>query len=269
MQSLKKLSLFIALPLLAQSRPAAAPDLRRAESRPVNESLAEDAAILKAIEPAKKEILAGFGKVITTSPNGVFRGRGGEENLLGYWIADCMRARASALIGAPVKFAFTNGGGIRGNIKAGDVKVGDVFEVMPFENEMMVVELTGAEVAAVMKESFRRRGGEPSSGIKAGLTGTTDQPVFWITWDDGTTIAPDELVKVATSDYLYGGGDSYPTLKKGRRPYTTGLTIRQILLDSCQELGKAGKPLLPPPGGRYAIPPEFFQIIRDKKLVLP
>ena len=264
MQNLLKLSLCLALPVLAQS-----PDLRRAESRPINESVAEDPAILKTIEPAKKEILAGFGKVIATSPNGVFRGRGGDENLLGYWIADCMRTRASAAVGAPVKFAFTNGGGIRGNIKAGDVKVGDIFEVMPFENEMMVVELTGAEVAAVMRESFRRRGGEPSSGIKAGLSGTLEKPEFTITWEDGTAIAPDEMVKVATSDYLYGGGDSYPTLKRGRRPYTTGLTIRQILLDTCQELGKAGKPLLPPAGGRYAIPPEFFQAIRDKKLVLP
>ena len=264
MRFLPKLSLLIALPLLAQP-----PELRRAESRPVNDSVAEDPAILKAIEPAQKEIQAGFGKVIATSPNGVFRGRAGEENLLGYWIADCMRTRATALLGAPVKFAFTNGGGIRGNIKAGDVKVGDIFEVMPFENEMVVVELTGAEVAAVMRESFLRRAGEPSSGIKAGLSGTLEKPVLTVTWEDGRPIAPDEVVKVATSDYLYGGGDSIPSLKKGRRPYTTGLTIRQILLDVCQEASKAGRPLLPPAGGRYVVPAEFFQAIRDKKLVLP
>lgn len=256
-------SLLLAIPLLAQP-----PELRRAESRPINESVPEDPAILKAIEPARKEILAGFGKVIATSPNGVFRGRAGEENLLGYWIADCMRIRASALLGVPVKFAFTNGGGIRGNVKAGEVKVGDIFEVMPFENEMMVIELSGAEVVSVVMESFRRRGGEPSSGVKASLSGTLEKPVFTVTWEDGSAIAPDERVKVATSDYLYGGGDSYPTLKKGRLPYTTGLTIRQILLDACQDVGKAGKPLLPPQGGRYTIPPEFFQAIRDKKLVL-
>jgi 2',3'-cyclic-nucleotide 2'-phosphodiesterase (5'-nucleotidase family) len=257
-------SLFLTVLLFGQP-----PGLQRAESRPINESVAEDAAILKALDPAKKEILASFGKVIATSPDGLLRGRVGEENLLGYWIADTMRARAAALLGVPVKFAFTNRGGIRGNVKVGDVKVGDIFEVMPFENEMLVLELTGAEVSAVMKESFLRRAGDPSSGVVAVLSGTLEKPVFTVTWEDGKPIAPDEVVKVATSDYLYEGGDGIPTLKKGRRPYTTGLTIRQILLDACQELGKAGKPLLPPKGGRYLIPPDFFQAIRDKKLVLP
>jgi len=256
--------LLLCLPLLAQS-----PELRRAESRPVNESVAEDADLLKVIEPARKEILAGFGKVIAQAPNGLFRGRAGEENLLGYWIADAMRARATALVGCPVKFAFTNGGGIRGNVKAGDVKVGDIFEVMPFENEMVIVELTGAEVVQVLKESFLRRAGEPSSGVKASLSGSPDAAVLTVTWSDGSAIAPDEVVKVATSDYLYGGGDSIPTLKKGRRPYTTGLALRQVLLDVCEEHGKAGKPLLPPPGGRYAVPPELFQSIRDRKLKIP
>lgn len=259
--------LLLALPLLAQTSPAR-PQLQRAESRPVNESLAEASDVLEAIAPAKKEIQAGFGKVLAASPNGVFRGRGGEENLLGYWIADVMRTRASALLGTPVKLGFTNSGGIRANVKAGDVKVGDIFEVMPFENEMVLVELSGAEVVAMMKESFQRRPGEPSSGVKVVLSGTVEAPVFSVTWADGTPIGKDEKVKVATSDYLYGGGDAIPTLGKGRNPYTTGLTLRQILLDACEELGKAGKPLLPPAGGRYTVPAEFVQAIRDRKLVL-
>ncbi len=256
-------SVLIAVPLLAQ-----APELRRAESRPVNESVAEAADLAEAIAPARKEIQAGFGKVLASAPNGLFRGRAGEENLLGYWIADRMRARATALLGVPVKFAFTNGGGIRANLKAGDVKVGDIFEVMPFDNEMIVIELTGAEVAAVVRESFQRRAGEPSSGVKASLSGTLGQPVFTVTWADGTPIDPKEKVMVATSDYLYGGGDSIPSLKKGRNPYTTGLAIRQVLIDACQELGRAGRPLLPPAAGRYAIPADFVQAIRDRKLVL-
>ena len=118
----------------------------------------------------------------------------------------------------------------------------------------------------MLKESFLRRAGEPSSGVRAALSGSPDAAVLTVTWEDGKPIAADEVVKVATSDYLYGGGDSIPTLKTGRRPYTTGLAIRQVLLDVCEELGKAGKPLLPPVGGRYGVPPEIFQAIRDRKL---
>jgi len=255
--------------LLGLSLAAAPPLVKRAESRPINETVAEDPALLKVIEPARKEIAAGFGQVIAKAPKGLFRGRGGEENFLGYWIADVMRARAQEAVHAPVRFALTNAGGVRGNLRAGDIKVGDIFEVMPFENEMVVIELTGAEVMAAVKEGLVRRGGEPCSGVKAVVTGTPQSPALSVTWQDGLPIDPNETVKVATSDYLFNGGDSIPTLRKGRRAFTTGLTIRQILLDACKDLDKAGKPLEGPPGGRYVIPPEIVQAIRDKKLVMP
>ncbi len=255
--------------LLGLTLAAAPPQLKRAESRPVNESVAEDSELMKAIEPARKEIAAGFGQIIAKAPKGLFRGRGGEENLLGYWIADTMRARAQEAVGAPVRFALTNAGGVRGNLKAGDIKVGDIFEVMPFENEMVVIELTGAEVMSAVKEGLARRGGEPCSGVKAVVTGTPAAPALSITWQDGSPIDPKELVKVATSDYLFNGGDSIPSLRKGRHAYTTGLTLRQILLDACRALDKAGAVLEAPAGGRYTVPPEIVQAIRDKKLVLP
>jgi 2',3'-cyclic-nucleotide 2'-phosphodiesterase (5'-nucleotidase family) len=248
---------------------AAPPQLKRAESRPVNEAVAEDPALAKEIEPARKEIAAGFGQVLVKAPKGLFKGRGGEENYLGYWIADVMRLRAQEAVGAPVRFALTNAGGVRGNLRAGDIKVGDIFEVMPFENEMVVIELTGAEVMAAVKEGLVRRGGEPCSGVKAVVTGTPEKAYLTVTWQDGGAIDPTEMVKVATSDYLFAGGDSIPSLSKGRRAFTTGLSIRQILLDACRGLDKAGKVLENPPGGRYAIPPEIVQAIRDKKFALP
>jgi 2',3'-cyclic-nucleotide 2'-phosphodiesterase (5'-nucleotidase family) len=254
---------------LGLSLVAGPPPLVRAESRPVNETVAEDPAVAKVIAPARQAIFASFGQVIAKSPTGVMRGRGAEENLLGYWIADIMRQRAAEAVGAPVKFALTNAGGVRGNIRPGEVKVGDIFEVMPFENEMVVIELTGAEVISAVKEGLVRRGGEPCSGVKAVVTGTPDKGVLTVTWGDGSPIDPQEMVKVATSDYLFAGGDSIPSLRKGRRAYTTGLTIRQTLIDACKALDKAGKPLEPPPGGRYSIPADIIQAIRDKKFSLP
>lgn len=259
-----------ALPfLLGLALVAAPPQLKRSESRAVDERTAEDLALLKVIEPARAEIAASFGQVIGKAPKGLFRGRGGEENFLGYWIADVMRARAQEAVGAPVRFALTNSGGVRGNLRAGDIKVGDIVEVMPFENEMVVIELTGAEVVSAVKEGLARRGGEPCSGVKAVVSGTPERPALAVTWADGSPIDPGEMVKVATSDYLFSGGDSIPSLRKGRRAYTTGLTLRQILLDACRALTREGKVLEAPPGGRYTVPPEIVQAIRDKKLVLP
>lgn len=254
--------LLLALPLVAQQSPS----LLRSESRPINDTLADDPALAKVIEPLQAELKASFGQILTEAPDGLFRGRGQEENALGYWVADLMRQRAELLLGVPVKFAITNGGGIRSNLRPGPIRIGDIYEVMPFENELVIAEFTGAEIIQIIKEGIQRRAGEPASGIKASVTGTPDNPVYTITWADGTPIHPEEKVKVATSDYLASSGDGTATIRKGRNLFTTGLPLRQLLLDTCADLGRAKLPLKRPPMGRFTFTPEIFQAIKERKL---
>ncbi len=252
------LSLLLALPALGQGSGASGKPI------PVGPAIPEDPAVLKVIEPLAAEIRATFDLPLVPAPQGLFRGRRGEENLLGYWVADAMRQAGQAILGQPVRFAITNAGGLRANLRPGQLKVGDIFELMPFENELVVVELTGAEVIQVLKEGVARRGGEPISGVRVKVEGTPGQASISVTWDDGSPIDPASVVKVATSDYLYGGGDSIPTLKRGRKPFTTGQTLRQVLLDHCAALAKAQKSLLQPAPGRYTIPVPIQEAIRDK-----
>ena len=100
------------------------------------------------------------------------------------------------------------------------------------------------------------------------VEGTPQQATLTVTWEDGSAIDPSAVVKVATTDYLYLGGDSIPTLKKGRKPFTTGVTLRQMLLDECAAMGKASKELLPPAPGRYVVPVPILEAIRDKTFKL-
>lgn len=240
----------------------------KAEVIPVSATIPEDPEIQRVIAPLAAEIKATFGLPLVQAPQGLFRGRRGEENLLGYWVSDVMRQAAQSAVGAPVRFAITNAGGLRANLRPGQVKVGDIFELMPFENELVVIELTGQEIVQVVKESIVRRGGEPCSGVIARVEGSPEQATLKVTWEDGSPIDPKATVKVATSDYLYGGGDSIPTLKQGRKPFTTGITLRQMLLDQCASLEKDKKDLQPPPLGRYTIPVPIQEAIRDKKFKL-
>jgi len=264
---LSSTSVLLSLALLP-IRLTAQPPSVKAEVIPITETIPDDPEIQKVIAPLAEEIKASFGLPLVQAPQGVFRGRRGEENLLGYWVSDVMRQAAQPLVGAPVRFAITNAGGLRANLRPGQLKVGDIFELMPFENELVVVELTGAEVIQVVKEGLLRRGGEPCSGVKVKVEGTPQQATLIVTWEDGSPIDPAAVVRVATTDYLYGGGDSIPTLKKGRKPFTTGVTLRQMLLDQCTALGKAGKDLLPPAPGRYTVPVPILEAIRDKTFKL-
>lgn len=235
------------------------------EVKSINDTLADAADIEEVIAPIRTEIKASFEQPLVNAPKGLYRGRGAEENLLGYWIADAMRIRSAALLGSPVQFAITNRGGIRANLRAGMLKVGDIFEVMPFDNELVVMELTGEEVVQVVREGIFRRDGEPCSGVKTRVEGTSEKPIITVTWEDGSPIDPKAIVKVATTDYLFNGGDSIPTLKKGRRPFTTGLPLRQVLLDLCLDRARQKLDLLPPESGRYLFSPDIAKAITERR----
>jgi 2',3'-cyclic-nucleotide 2'-phosphodiesterase (5'-nucleotidase family) len=252
--------------LIAASLAAQAPRATSSQSVQVTATIEEDPAILKVIEPARAEITRTFDQPLVDAPQGLFRGRGTDENQLGYWVADEMRRRAAQAIGGEVAFAFTNRGGLRANLRPGMLKVGDIFELMPFENELVVFELTGAELIKVVSSGVLRRGGEPVSGVKVMTKGPAEDPEITITWEDGRAIDPAATIKAASTDYLVAGGDGYKSLREGRRPFTTGLLLRQILLDACAELAKQKLPLLPPKTGRYTFEtPELQRAILDKK----
>jgi 2',3'-cyclic-nucleotide 2'-phosphodiesterase (5'-nucleotidase family) len=258
--SVSLLSALLSLYLAAQP-----PSLNKAEVIPISATIPDDPEIQKVIAPFTAEIKATFDLPLVQAPQGLFRGRKGEENLLGYWVSDVMRKAAEGALGQPVRFAITNAGGLRANLRQGMLKVADIYELMPFENELLIIELTGSEVIQAVKESIVRRGGEPCSGVKAIVVGTPDAATLQITWADGSPIEPEAIIKVATTDYLYGGGDSITTLRNGRKPFTTGLALRQILLDECSRLALEKKDLLPPTPGRYTIPVPIQEAIRDRK----
>lgn len=247
--------------------PLAQPRLE-AQVMPVGEGIAEDAEVGKIIAPLAAELRASFGEVIAEAPRGLFRGRGGEENFLGYWVADLMRARAAQVTGRKVPFAITNSGGLRANIRPGFVKVGDIYEVMPFENELVVADYSGAEILDIIRNGVQRRLGEPCSGVKAVLSGTVETPVLTITWSDGRPIDPEATYAVATTDYLLASGDSISSLKKGRNAITTGLPLRQILLDAAVQAGRVKRPIIPPAGDRFVFPPDLLQALKEKRLNL-
>jgi len=260
-------ALTLGLSLLAQAPPSgSAPGLDLAKAQPITDQVPDDPEIAKVLVPLAVQMKAQFGRTLVEAPAAITRGLPGEENLLGYWVADLMRERAQQYTELPVPFAITNRGGLRANLPMGAVKVDDIYKLMPFENELVVAEYTGAEIIQIVKESIRKRGGEPCSGIKAAVAGTVANPVYTITQSNGSAINAGEIYRLALTDYLLTSGDNIPTLKLGRKPVLTGLTLRGVLLDACTRLGQAKTPLLAPAGGRYTYTPEIAQAIQAHAL---
>lgn len=132
------------------------------------------------------------------------------ETTLGNLIADIMREKSGADV------AITNGGGIRHSVPAGDITLEDVLEIHPFENELVTVELTGAEIIEVIEHGVSQWpddwGGFPHvSNLRFSFNPLNEpgQRVHQV-WYEGEEIDPEATFVVATNDFLAEGGDDYP-----------------------------------------------------------
>jgi 2',3'-cyclic-nucleotide 2'-phosphodiesterase (5'-nucleotidase family) len=132
-----------------------------------------------------------------------------KETNLGDFIADIMRKAAGA------DAAIINGGGIRTSINKGEIKVKDVYSVLPFDNYIVAVKLTGVQIRQALEHGVSAvERGEGRFPQVSGLTFT-----FMPSARAGSRVAqiliggrplePHREYRVATNDFLAAGGDGY------------------------------------------------------------
>jgi 5'-nucleotidase / UDP-sugar diphosphatase len=131
------------------------------------------------------------------------------ETNLGDFIADVMRQTAGAEV------AIINGGSIRTGIAQGKIEVQDIYAVLPFDNYLVAISLTGAQLKAVLEHGVSRLE-EPSGSFPqvSGLTFTYSRsaPAGSRVKDvtvGGRPLDPQKGYLVATVDFLAAGGDGY------------------------------------------------------------
>ncbi|WP_294516993.1 5'-nucleotidase C-terminal domain-containing protein [uncultured Pseudoflavonifractor sp.] len=136
-----------------------------------------------------------------------------QESPLGNLAADALRDYCDADI------AIQNGGGIRAGLTAGDVTVGDVFAMLPFDNKVTLVEVTGQTVWDALENGVdgypTTNGKFPQvSGIKYTFDGSkpAGERIVSVTMEDGTPLDLDAWYTLACNDFMCGGGDGYTML---------------------------------------------------------
>lgn len=136
-----------------------------------------------------------------------------QETNLGNLVTDAMREVSKADI------AITNGGGIRATIEKGDVTMGEVLTAFPFTNFTVTVDLTGKEVIAALENGVKAAPELAGSFCQvSGLTFKYDdtqkagERVFDV-MVAGKPIDLEKTYKVATNDFIAGGGDQYDVFK--------------------------------------------------------
>ena len=133
-----------------------------------------------------------------------------QESPLGNLAADALRDYCDADI------AIQNGGGIRAGLTAGDVTVGDVFAMLPFDNKVTLIEVTGQTVWDALENGVadypELNGKFPQvSGIQYTFDGAkpAGERIVSVTLADGTPLDLEGWYTLACNDFMCGGGDGY------------------------------------------------------------
>jgi 2',3'-cyclic-nucleotide 2'-phosphodiesterase (5'-nucleotidase family) len=126
----------------------------------------------------------------------------------------------SWLANYPADVAVTNLGGIRAGIPPGDITLGDIIGVMPFNNVLVEVMLTGEQLFTLIERSGLAIGGVYRVGVNWHLTATDEQ------------ILRDETYSVLVNDFMYAGGDDFSFLAQfDPEGYNTAIDWRQPVID--------------------------------------
>jgi 2',3'-cyclic-nucleotide 2'-phosphodiesterase (5'-nucleotidase family) len=127
---------------------------------------------------------------------------------------------ASWLANYPADVAVTNLGGIRTDIPAGEITLGDIIGVMPFNNIIVELELTGEELFTLIERNNLATAGVYRIGVNWHLT-TTDEQVL-----------RDNTYRVLVNDFMYAGGDGLSFLAVfDPEAYNTAIDWRQPVID--------------------------------------
>ncbi|MBF0410440.1 MAG: bifunctional metallophosphatase/5'-nucleotidase [Candidatus Riflebacteria bacterium] len=220
-----------------------------------DEELKEDPLVKESVKQYLKNVKDKMGKIIGYSNVTLTRGIIGGDSCAGSYIADSMREAVNA------DFAFINAGAIRVPLKAGQITLEDVFIVLPFNNPIITIEMTGYEIRDIIEKSIsvkfrlpsendiflcKNMGLEPKGLLReyhdtygalipSNLIFEFDpdlpsgKRIIKLTDEKGRSIDDQKSYKVAHSSFITEGGEGYSILKNKKPAVNSGIILREAL----------------------------------------
>ena len=174
------------------------------------ESSEIDSSIYYTILPYKTELDAQMNGVLCYSSHAMKKSK--PESLLGNWTSEVCLEMAQESYAEKIDLSFFNTGGLRSSLPQGEITKRDLYKLMPFENELVVLKLNKNELL----------------GLKSYFNITEGQPVAFAS----DFSLSDTLFHVLTTDYLANGGDKMKFFKD-KTQHKIGLKMRDALINYC------------------------------------
>ena len=155
----------------------------------------------------------------------------GSVTLLGRWACEVMADEAKAEI------AIQNGGGLRRTLEKGKITMGDLYEIMPFDNYLTSMDLKGKDIKKAIDHGIDMPSTTDGafSGLIVEYDGTKPygSKITKITLSDGTPLEDEKTYRVVTNDFVFGGGDGYDF--SGATNVSMTIPIRDVLVSAIEK----------------------------------
>ncbi len=198
----------------------------------------QDTSFINMINYYKIGLDSQMNQLVSVTKEAMISGR--PESLLSNYIADAMLAIGNKYcsdnrLGHKVDLAIINNGGLRTSLPKGNITTGKLYELLPFENKLVIVGMKGSDLQNVLKY-IATRDGEGVSGVKMGIKG--DQAVDVKV--GGQKLDLNKVYHIISIDYLVNGGDGMNSFDKRENFRHMHMKLREAIIDHAKVLYQSG-----------------------------
>lgn len=206
----------------------------------------ENKTVQTTISNYKLKVDAETEKIIATSTDAVLKD--GNESTLGNFVCDAMvYSSKKEFKNTTIDLVLMNRGGLRINLPKGSIKVITIFELMPFENELVLVEITGEKLLEGLQTIIEKKHAFLGMHLKVENSKITEATINQL------AIEKNKNYTILTSDYLANGGDNFVFLKNPLTLEKCNLKIRDAIINYCTFLTENKQQIIPYTDGRFQL----------------
>jgi len=198
-------------------------------------SIAIDSNAFYLIQPYRDSLNKIMNEVLAVSDQALEKNQ--PEGTLGNFVADVSLHQAQLNYkNNKIDFCILNNGGLRNSLPKGKIALKNVFELMPFENELVILTIDGSTAIKIFN-FIASKNGTPVSNLQMLIK---DQQAVNVKIG-GTDFDSTKTYRVVTSDYLANGGDNLEFLKTSINKELINLKLRDAIIDYLKEQTRNGK----------------------------
>lgn len=203
----------------------------------ITDSLETNPEIDAFIKPYRDHINKDLDSVLAYSMDTYSKSDGKLNTAIGNFMADAVYSESNPIFnkrtGKNIDMVLLNHGGIRSIISKGNITTRTAYQLMPFENSIVVVALKGRQIDSLVDYLRTRKRAHPISKLKLVLD--NDYNIIEATIK-GEKIDTDKTYYVATNDYLYNNGDNMRFFKPNDSLYVLNYKVRNALIDNFKKI---------------------------------